>query len=58
MTKAKTDKTPEDKGADAFKLLDMISEPVLMTDADLSASVGHNVPSFTFGRQKYWLLSY
>ncbi|MEC8294961.1 MAG: methyl-accepting chemotaxis protein [Pseudomonadota bacterium] len=35
MTKAKTDKTPEAKGADAFQLLDMISEPVLMTDADL-----------------------
>jgi methyl-accepting chemotaxis protein len=35
MTKAKTEKTPADQGADAFQLLDMISEPVLITDADL-----------------------
>jgi len=35
MTKAKTDKTPKDNGADGFKLLDLISEPVVMTDENL-----------------------
>ena len=35
MTKAKTDKTPKENGADGFKLLDLISEPVVMTDENL-----------------------
>lgn len=35
MTKAKTDKTPKDNGADGFKLLDLIHEPVVMTDENL-----------------------
>lgn len=34
MTKAKTEKTPKDNGADGFKLLDHISDPILVTDAN------------------------
>lgn len=50
MTKAKTDKTPKDNGADGFKLLDLINEPVVMTDENLVITYANPSAQRMFGK--------